>query len=375
LVADNIFDAWTGSIPSFDPVMTGPANPDLIPPQMPTLDYVLTENVESSDGTGAARTRLAIGFTMPPGLSGVSVEARYRVIATIDTVDYEGPWVYTPGVDSQIGTIYADAEQDLTYEAQVRSRRGERVSTWTGGVIETMPPVNERLVTTATSYNRSNFWRRSVDGTTWSPVETTVDGTVTFRASSGEIASRTIRATLTTSNGNIATTAQANTGEATSWSASGDGTGTVTVTVTHTQSGVQETLNFASLAALIPTTVSANGSGTTTASATITRGGAQTTIIASFRIGGNQMSAANPFPITLTLRRGGSGGTIIKEWTNIGGYYEPGGGGDPAVAIGSGGGTYIDTDTGTGSTEYYVSVGGSSFTRTIDVTATQTYFS
>jgi hypothetical protein len=246
--ADNIFDGWTGTIPAFDPVITEPVNPDLLPPQIPTLISVTSDNVLPFESTGSLRLRLAIVFTMPPGLTGVSVEAHYRSIETLDSVESVTAWTMIPGVDSPVGLLFVDeVEEGIVYQVQIRSRKGERVSSWTDIASHTIPGQNQRLVQPSVFYNRQNLWRKSSAGD-WTPSETTVDGTATFKTFAGTVATRVIRATLDTATGFITVAAQSNEGDATSFSTSGAGSGSVATTVTHDDSGVTAVLNFASVA-------------------------------------------------------------------------------------------------------------------------------
>jgi hypothetical protein len=246
--ADDIFDGWTGTIPAFDPVITEPVNPDLLPPQIPTLISVTSDNVLPFESTGALRLRLAIVFTMPPGLTGVSVEAHYRSIETLDSVESVTAWTMIPGVDSPVGLLFVDeVEEGITYQVQIRSRKGERVSSWTDIASHTIAGLNQALIQSSVFYNRQNLWRKSSAGD-WTPSETTVDGTATFRAFAGTVATRVIRATLDTATGFITVAAQSNEGDATSFSTSGAGSGSVATTVTHDDSGVTAVLNFASVA-------------------------------------------------------------------------------------------------------------------------------
>jgi len=130
-----------------------------------------------------------------------------------------------------------------------------------------------------------------------------------------------------------------------------------------------------------PTTVTATGTNSPpalTAGATIVRGGAQSTIIVDAQIdNANAVSlGATPFPVTLTLRRGGSGGTTIATWT-LSGFHSQVASPGQDIVYGHGNFTHIDTDTGTGSTEYHVTLAtnNNNYNEYLSVTATQTYFS
>ena len=123
------------------------------------------------------------------------------------------------------------------------------------------------------------------------------------------------------------------------------------------------------------TTVTDSDSGTTSATATINRGGAQTQINVALSISGSAFSGGDPFPVAIQLTRGGPTGPILKQFFNIVGLFEEGFGGDPDFVICNFEGAFIDTDTGTGSTDYYVSGPNTAYNETLEITATQTYFS
>jgi len=121
-------------------------------------------------------------------------------------------------------------------------------------------------------------------------------------------------------------------------------------------------------------TVTDSGSGGTTASATINRLGGQSTIEVFAGISGTATAGTGPpYPIVVVLRRGGSGGTVIRTWTGLSGGHEPGLGGDPDVAYMGVNLTHTDTNTGTGSTQYHVTMSTTSYVESLEITATQTF--
>jgi len=125
------------------------------------------------------------------------------------------------------------------------------------------------------------------------------------------------------------------------------------------------------------TSVFNTGSGTLTASATIERAGAQTDISVSYSVSGSVISPVqDPFPVTVTLRRGGPSGTILTTWANISGYSFTDDETGQVIAFANWTGSFIDVDTGRGSTEYYVQASGASgYTHTTTLTVRQTSFS
>lgn len=135
--AEDIYDAWTGTIPTFDPVITDPIDLSLLPPVQPVIVLVSSDSPPSP--VGAPRRRLVIGFSMPPGLVGVTVEARTRLRETTADGELTTGWIVSGSADSQAGVIFiAEVEEDQIYDVQIRSRRDGRVSPWTSTVQHTI---------------------------------------------------------------------------------------------------------------------------------------------------------------------------------------------------------------------------------------------
>lgn len=112
--------------------------------------------------------------------------------------------------------------------------------------------------------------------------------------------------------------------------------------------------------------------GTGTSSVTINRvAGGLTTIEVNVRIFEVKFGTyTSPFPATLTLKRGA---TVIASFSGIQGEWAPGdGGGEPALAAGSFGATFYDSDTGTGSTTYNLTCTTSSFNTSFQIIARST---
>jgi hypothetical protein len=127
--AENIFNAWTGTIPAFDPVLTKPVDVDLLPPDTPVITDISSESPPSP--TGAPALRMVVAFSMPAGLVGVTVEARSRIVDNDGPVEFVTDWAIYGSADSQLGVLFIDeVEEGLTYQVQIRARRGERVSEW-----------------------------------------------------------------------------------------------------------------------------------------------------------------------------------------------------------------------------------------------------
>lgn len=123
-------------------------------------------------------------------------------------------------------------------------------------------------------------------------------------------------------------------------------------------------------------TTTATGSATAggTASATITRyDPGQTSITVDWQISGGSGTATNPFPSTLTIKRGT---TTVKTYANIAGDYTVGSGGDPNIAFGNFNANFVDTDTTElGSRTYNLTSSTSSayaYTEALEIEVTQT---
>lgn len=131
--AENIFDAWDGVIPPFDPVITQAINESLLPPPVPVVTSV-TSGIETSavDANGGSQLAITVAFNIPPGLDGVRVEAHLRTHETIAPGEVAAPWRFGADAPSDDGALkIIGLEQEALYDVRVRSRRGNRVSSWT----------------------------------------------------------------------------------------------------------------------------------------------------------------------------------------------------------------------------------------------------
>lgn len=127
--AEDIFDAWGSEVPAFDPVITSPINVSLLPPTQPTIVSISSDSPPSP--SGAPRSRMAVAFDMPPGLVGVTIEAGVRTKEVISAVDVFGAWRILATAPATAGVIYiTEVEEQITYQVQVRARRGALVSSW-----------------------------------------------------------------------------------------------------------------------------------------------------------------------------------------------------------------------------------------------------
>ncbi|HEY7823806.1 MAG TPA: hypothetical protein VIG24_13270 [Acidimicrobiia bacterium] len=131
--AEDIFDAWDGTIPTFDPVITEPVDESLLPPPVPVVTSV-TSGLDTSavDANGGSQLAITAAFNMPPGLDGVRVEAHLRTHETIAAGEVAAPWRFGSDAPSDDGSVkITGLEQGALYDVRVRSRRGNRVSSWT----------------------------------------------------------------------------------------------------------------------------------------------------------------------------------------------------------------------------------------------------
>lgn len=133
--AEDIFDAWTGTIPAFNPVITQPVDEDLIAPTIPTILNV--ESGVTSGAGGAGRQQVVvvtIEVEMPPGLVGVTLEGRFRFRETPSGAGGEITSAWSPfggGTPSDAGAmLLTDLEPGQVIDVQVRARRADRVSSW-----------------------------------------------------------------------------------------------------------------------------------------------------------------------------------------------------------------------------------------------------
>ena len=135
--ADNIYDAWTGSIPAFDPVITAPVDQSRSPPVTPEIvSFTARTDTAVPGSDGARRTDLRVAFSTPVGQVGVMIESRYyQVLTTTETSPqgtYTSQYFRGPTVASDDAFfIIPDVEENATYYVQIRATRGGVASPWT----------------------------------------------------------------------------------------------------------------------------------------------------------------------------------------------------------------------------------------------------
>lgn len=130
--AENIFDAWDGEIPAFDPVITDPVDITRLPVPVPEIvDVQSDESVLYRDADGSLAVRMVVQTSVPAfvGWAG-TVQVRYRPLE--DTT----AWNVLPATDQDVHSI-TDVEEGITYAIQARSVRGSTgiFSAWTAPVV------------------------------------------------------------------------------------------------------------------------------------------------------------------------------------------------------------------------------------------------
>jgi hypothetical protein len=150
--ADNIYDAWDGAIPTFDPVITEPVDQDRVPPNAPVIE-ALTADFSTSvrDSDGASRLRMAVAYTIAGGRTGDTVQARMREISYDESVspiiNVYSPWVIVATAPSGVGILYVDTvEEDGRYEVELRSVRSGLASAWSASETLTIADMDQVAV-------------------------------------------------------------------------------------------------------------------------------------------------------------------------------------------------------------------------------------
>jgi len=247
--ADDIYDAWDGTIPTFDPVISHPVSPDRIAPPIPEIQTVVADYTSSTpDADGSLRLRVAVSYTLPPGLSGVlSVEASIRRIETVSGTDYQSQWV-NRGEAPANGIYYIkDVEQTIIYEIRLRSKRGELVSSWSDSYEYEIPDFGLRKLTANVYYDQQNVWRKDPSGD-WTPSDYITLGTVEFKDELLNIvSSMVLEATLDPDTGLVTVVVDSEDGEAMTETIFGDGTGNVSIEVSHDDTDTFAALSFVSV--------------------------------------------------------------------------------------------------------------------------------
>lgn len=141
--AENIFDAWTGTIPTFDPVLTTPVDEQLIAPAAPSIRQITSGSDAGGAGTGRIQSELVlVEVNVPAGLVGVTLEGRYRIreTPTGGGGEFVSEWaLFGAGTPSDAGSLeLRELEAGQIVDVQVRTRRAGRPSPWSATVTHTV---------------------------------------------------------------------------------------------------------------------------------------------------------------------------------------------------------------------------------------------
>lgn len=127
--APGIHDADSGWIPPYDPGITQPADPDRMPLPVPTITRIASdESVLVRDTDGSLRVRMLVETVVAafPGWDG-SRQLRYR--PAVASGGEPLAWTITAPTTAEAVSLF-DVDEEVSYEVQVRSVRGSRVSPW-----------------------------------------------------------------------------------------------------------------------------------------------------------------------------------------------------------------------------------------------------
>ena len=123
--ADEILDALTGTIPSFDPQITEPIDPAALPPRMPVIESIESnENVMLPDSDGSLRVRMLVE-TAVEGFPGWNSEYQIRYRASV-----ESDWIWLPANREGAFSVF-DIDVGVQYDVQARTIRDGIASDWT----------------------------------------------------------------------------------------------------------------------------------------------------------------------------------------------------------------------------------------------------
>jgi hypothetical protein len=142
--APDILDAFTGTIPAWDPVITEPVDPSLLPPTKPSILEVSSGLLAGAGGAGRIQEAVVlIDFEMPPGLIGTYVEGRFRRRETPAGAagELSTKWrTFGSVTPSERGflTLHDGVEPGQVVDLQVRSLRNGRASAWSATTTHTV---------------------------------------------------------------------------------------------------------------------------------------------------------------------------------------------------------------------------------------------
>lgn len=159
--APDILDAETGTIPDYDPVLTKPIDINSLPPPIPEIVTIRSdESVMLRDTDGSFKIRLLV-FVKCVSFPGSLATMQARIRNQTDDV-----WVTSLPQDLGSGVfIFEAVQQGDTYDVQVRSTRDGRVSRWSPTTVHTIvgksskpPTVTNFFVSVQADGTRKYTW-------------------------------------------------------------------------------------------------------------------------------------------------------------------------------------------------------------------------
>lgn len=139
----DIYDAWSGTIPAFEPdvsrVDTGAAAPGV-----PTLVNIRSDaTVQPVGSVGQAMVRMVVAYRLAPGTPADHVEVRYRPTDAAQT------WKTITAPSGAAFVSIEGVERGVEYDVQIRARRntpqGPKYSRWSGTATHTVALVTSKV--------------------------------------------------------------------------------------------------------------------------------------------------------------------------------------------------------------------------------------
>lgn len=183
--APDVLDAETGSIPDYDPVLTKPIDVNVLPPPVPEITAIRSdETVMFRDTDGSFRLRMMV-FARIDSFPGTGAVMQVRVKNQNESAPV---WQTSEPQDAGVGVfVFADVHEGDVYDIQARSSRDGRASRWSSTQTHTIvgktskpPQVTNLFVQTEADGTRKYSWDvdnqpidtagyviKYVRGTTW----------------------------------------------------------------------------------------------------------------------------------------------------------------------------------------------------------------
>lgn len=189
----DIFDAWTGDIPEWDPA-TGKIDTGDLAPGLPEIVSIRSdETVQPRDNLGAARPRMVVAFKVPAGTPAETIEVQAKPSST------SGAWVLAQVTSGTGFVALTNVERGVQYDLQARARRRNKTSPWSVVQTHTVSMFTaqidtENLASGAASGTQKTTWTGPVSlGGSW--VNTAVVNDMTILSLTDTVLAY-IRATL-----------------------------------------------------------------------------------------------------------------------------------------------------------------------------------